>query len=481
MDVRSWVRAKSESTVAIGAACLLLPVLYVQQDSGTLHAILLAYALFALAVLVTIVWNRIARPPKQTVEMQLRLLPILFLALTVRLIAAHSPGFAFDLAINKGWAQSAAQLGLARSYKEQLGGNVLPNYPPLMITLYWLTGTLYKFAISPLFDPLLADYNVVIRFPAIIADLIACVVVAMVARRAGVQRRWMLAAWVYALHPVVLYDTGIWGQSDGIYALLMLVTLYALVRKQWLMVGFWTACAMMTKPQAAAMLPVLLVVLVRYLPKSISFFGGTLLAGVSVLVPFIVGGTLDAVIAVYQRTIGGYHNAVSIGAYNFWWIFHRTHRQSDDALALNFIPFRSAGLLLFAAATLLVLWRLRSSLLSPRDEGQHVLGVMLAGALVTSAMFIFATEMHERYQFAYVLLALPVAVASGAGAILYAVTCGLILLNLLGAFAFGSVDMAPFRMVPALPQGIGVLQVLLFIFTVQMAPKLANATGSRNY
>ena len=229
------------------------------------------------------------------------------------------------------------------------------------------------------------------------------------------------------------------------------------------------------------MLPVLLVVLVRYLPRSLSFFGGAPIAGVSILVPFIVGGTLDAVIAVYQRTIGGYHNAVSIGAYNFWWIFHRTHRQSDDTLALNFIPFRSVGLLLFAAATLWVLWQLKRSLLSPRDERHHVLGVMLAGALVTSAMFIFATEMHERYQFAYVLLALPAAVASGAGAFLYAATCGLIMLNLLGAFAFGSVDMALFRMFPALPKGIGVLQVVLFILTVQMAPKLADATDRRTY
>ena len=114
--------------------------------------------------------------------MQRKLVPILFLALTVRLIAAHLPGHAFDLPINKGWAQSATQFGLARSYGEQLGGNVLPNYPPLIITLYWLTGTLYQFAISPSFDPLLPEFDVVIRFPAIVADLVACIVVAIVAR-----------------------------------------------------------------------------------------------------------------------------------------------------------------------------------------------------------------------------------------------------------------------------------------------------------
>ena len=476
----AWLRARAETIFAIGSACLLLPLLIAQQGRDTLHAIVLAYALFALGILGTVVWNLIVRSGTTTRATQLRLLPILFLALTVRLIAAHSPGFEFDLSVNKGWAQSAAQLGLARSYNEQVGGNVLPNYPPLMITLYWLAGTLYEFAISPLFDPLLPDFNVVIRFPAIAADLAACIVVAMVARRAGARQRWILAAWVYALHPVVLYDTGVWGQSDGIYALLMLIALYAASRERWPMAGMWTACALLTKPQAAAMLPVLLVAGVSRLPRSLVFFGGALLAGVSILLPFILGGSTDAVFAVYARTVGGYYRTISIGAYNFWEIFHRTARNGDDGLALNLITFRSAGLLLFASATMLVLWRLRAALVVPRDERQHLVGVLLAGALTTSAMFIFATEMHERYQFAFVLLALPIAAVSGAGAVLYAATSCLILLNLLGQFPFGAIDVALFRMVPVLPKIIGVLQVVLFFLTVHMAPKIADGRGCRN-
>ena len=473
----AWLPANRVTTAAIVGTFLLLPVLFLQRGSNTWRSIFLAYALFALGVLGTIVWNRLVRSASPAIAMQARLLPILLLALTVRLIAAHSPGFGFDLSINKGWAQSAAQLGLARSYREQLGGNILPNYPPLMITLYWVTGTLYQFAISPLFDSLLPDYNVVIRFPAIVADLAACVVVAVVARKAGAQRRWLLAALVYALHPVVVYDTGVWGQSDGVYALLMLLALHALACRRWLWVGVWTACALLTKPQAAAMLPVLLVVLVRHLPETIAFFGGAFLAGLATLLPFIAGGSLAEVFAVYRQTIGGYYRTVSIGAYNFWGIFHKTGEHSDEGLALNLITFRSAGLLLFTAATMLALWRLRISLVAPRDERQHVLGVMLAGALATSAMFIFATEMHERYQFAFVLLALPVAVVSGAGAVVYAATSGLIFLNFLGEFAFGAIDVALFRMVPAIPKIIGFLQIVVFVLTVRMAPKLVSAAA----
>ena len=357
-------RASAATTAAVAASCLLLAILFLQGGADTLRSMLLAYALFAIPVAGTLAWNRAFRPPPQTIAMQMRLLPILFVALTIRLVASHSPGFDFDLAINKGWARSAAQLGLARSFTEQVGGNVLPNYPPLIITLYWLTGTLYQFAISPLFDPLLPDYSVVIRFPAIACDLAACVAVAVIVREAQ-RERWALAALVYALHPVVIYDTGIWGQTDGIYALWMLLSLYTLARGRWFWAGVFAACAVLTKPQVAAMLPVLLVVLVRYLPRSASFAGGAALAGMALLAPFIAGGAGGAVLAVYQKSIGGYYKAVSIGAYNLWEILPGIAALSDEALAFARVTYRGAGLVLFAAATSLVLWRLRESLLFP--------------------------------------------------------------------------------------------------------------------
>ena len=467
---RTTDRAAAAAAIASG---VLLPVLFL-KGGATLHSILLAYALFAVGVLAMLAWNVVGRSSPQTRATQTRLLPILFLALTIRLIAAQLPGHDFDLPINKGWTQSAAQLGLARSYGEQVGGNVLPNYPPFILILYWLAGSLYQFAISPPFDPLLPDFDVVVRFPAIAADLAACVIVAVVARKAGVRERWPWVAMAYALHPAAVFDTAVWGQTDSVYALWMLLALAALSLGHWRAVGAWTACALLTKPQAAAMFPVLLMVLVRNLPRSAAFFSGAILAAIAILAPFLAGGALDAVLAVYQRTVGGYYNGVSIGAHNFWAIFHRTARLSDDELALNLISFRNAGLLLLTVATLLILWRLRTSLLFPRTQRQRLLGVLLAGALTTSAMFIFATEMHERYQFAYVLLALPVAAVSRVGAFLYAATSCLIFLNLLGSLAFGPVPAALF------PKIVGVLQIVLFLLTVGMAPKLVEDLHEKN-
>jgi len=170
---------------AFVAACSLLPSLWTLQAQGTLRATLIAYAILLFAALIVAIPRSLRFAPDPAHPVQWRLFPILFLALTVRLIAAHSPGHGFDLAINRGWAQSAAALGLARSYVEQVGGNVLPNYPPLIITLYWAAGLLHDFVFSTTPDPLFANYNILIRFPAIFADVLACVAVASVVRELG--------------------------------------------------------------------------------------------------------------------------------------------------------------------------------------------------------------------------------------------------------------------------------------------------------
>ena len=409
-------------------------------------------------------------------DRRVQMAAVLCLALAVRLVAAQSPGHAYDLGVNAEWALSAAQLGLARSYVEQLHGNVLPNYPPLIIILFWLAAKLHAFAIAGNADATLTSFNIIVRFPAIAADLAICVVLARVARDIGAPR---VSAWIalaYALHPAAIYDSSFWGQTDAIYALWMLLALHAAAKERWAAVGVWTACALLSKPQAAAMLPVLAMLMFRDVRSIAPFAVRAIAAGTAILLPFIIGDTAHAVLAVYGRTVGGYYDAVSMGAYNFWAIFHRTAQQSDTALAFGLVSFRSVGLLLCTSATLWVLWTLRRALLVPRTAPEHLLGILLAGALTTSAVYIFATEMHERYQFAFVVLALPMAMLSIPGAVLYVATSCLIQLNLLGSMAFGSIDVALFQTLPALPKAIGVAQVILFVWTVATAPRLVGGT-----
>src|SRR5262249_46126514 len=127
---------RAASVLALIATALLLPFLLRHPDNS-IRVVYLAYGLLLATFLLVFASHRFASPKTPFETM---LVPVLLLALTVRLIAANSPGHGHDLPINMGWARSAVEFGLARSYVEQLDGNILPNYPPAIVTLYWLCG-----------------------------------------------------------------------------------------------------------------------------------------------------------------------------------------------------------------------------------------------------------------------------------------------------------------------------------------------------
>lgn len=469
MSERFWTI--SVRVFAMLGALSILVVLTMGKSTDILLVILLPCWLFSLGVLLLMIWDITFDVPKETESRQITLLAILFLALVVRLAAAQKPGYGFDVSVNKGWARSAVSLGLAHSYTEQLDGNQLPSYPPLSITLFWLTGQFYKHAISPDFDAKLPAYDIVIRFPALVADLAACLILALIAGRLGWRRGRILLPLAYALHPVVLYDTGVWGQTDGIYTLWMLLSLSDMSHRRWGRTGLWTACAILTKPQALPLLPVVLFVSLRHWRSASLFLGSVLLATLFILLPYLTGGVLKPIIAVYTQTMGGYFNGVTNGAYNFWTALYGTAGREDTGLVFGLISFRTVGLSLFVLAGFAVLLRMRRMLFSALPS-QRMVGTLFTGALLASAFFLFTTEMHERYHFAYVLLALPIAALSPAGAFLYIGTSIMILLNIVAMLPFGHLDSALFREWAALPMFIGTAQVFLFALSIGWGPKL---------
>src|SRR3989338_3221725 len=72
------------------------------------------------------------------------LLVILLLEFAVRFAVSWNEGYGFDIGVYKGWARSAVEYGVAESYTKQVGGNMLPDYPPLSITILGAFGHAYR-------------------------------------------------------------------------------------------------------------------------------------------------------------------------------------------------------------------------------------------------------------------------------------------------------------------------------------------------
>lgn len=392
------------------------------------------------------------------------LLVLLFLGLSLRLALAPAPGYGFDVGVNKGWARSAVLLGLARSYTEQVNGNMLPDYPPFSLVIFSGIGHFYQWFSGQPPHPESPGFHTVIKLPAIVADLSLALLLFFLLRRWKGRTMGFLAAAAFTFHPAVFYDSAYWGQTDSLFTLFMTAALGAFAL-QWAAIS---AClftiALFTKAQTVLLFPLFgLLFLTSGWKTFLRGLVGSSVTTLTILFPFALGGALNAVMNVYLRSIGHYP-IVSSAAYNFWWSLYGDSAQSmqDSTLLFGTISHRSVGFLLFGAVctmTLIFLWQA----LRPSQPFRVRFPALFLGASTCAfAFFLFNTEMHERYLFPFVALGLPVAFLSLRAARLYAIISFLFLLNLVGWLPFGSIDRAIFRAFPTLDVAIGTAQVICF-------------------
>ena len=238
--------------------------------------------------------------------------------LALRIPHLLSPGYLFDVRLNAHWAKSAALLGLGRSYVEQVNEPRLPNYPPLQLAVFDLTGRAYRWLLSPTYDVGLRDCTAFMKLPAVAADIVTALLVLFVTRRLD-PRRWVAtaAALLYAAQPAVWYDSSVWGQVDSIFALTALCALVAAVARRWALMGALITLSLLTKLQAIVALPA--IGLVCALERGAFKRAGA--AALLTCAPFLLilrtGSALQAVKDVYTHS-AGFFPVLSMYAYNAW-------------------------------------------------------------------------------------------------------------------------------------------------------------------
>ncbi|MBZ0158522.1 MAG: glycosyltransferase family 39 protein [Alphaproteobacteria bacterium] len=312
-------------------------------------------------------------------------------ALAVRfLLAASIAGYPPDIVTFKAWAVHAAGQGLFRLYS----AGIFIDYPP---------GYLYVlYGIGKIRELLSLDFNsgaflILVKSPAIIADLLSSLILFSTARSRWGDRAALGISLAYLLNPAVILNSAVWGQIDSVLALLLVISLSFIVRKQlqWAVVAF--VGAVLVKPQALIVAPLLLVALVREgnikILTRAALYG--LAAFVLIVLPFSLYQGPLWIIELYRKTITSYPYA-SLNAFNLFallggnWV-----PESTQVFLLSYSTWGSIFVVCIAAAS--VYFSLRS-----KDPGS-VYGV---GMFLFAAVFLFASRMHERYLFPLLLLAL---------------------------------------------------------------------------
>ncbi len=388
---------------------------------------------------------------------------LLFLGFILRLWLSNIPG-AGDININKGWAESGVRFGIVESYEKQVNNNMLPNYPPLGISIFTWTGHLYKAIISPNFNSNNPLFNNYIKLPGIIADILAASLLFFCIKKwQGIKKAfWGMA--IILLNPAILYNSTIWGQVDAIYSLFLIGALFAFIYRHHSLSASLFALALLSKLQAIILLPLFFFLFTSHGKKAC--IKGTIASTVTVvmlLLPFLIKGKIQTIFNVYFKSVG-FYPTVSVNAYNFWWAIlgEKASQIQDTAIIFNLLSYRTTGIILYIMTSIITLWIFRKTLTKEDNTLKKILAYSGIASIMAYAFFLFATEMHERYLFPLMFLAIPIAVENKKIFALYAISSVLFLLTMMSYLPFGIVDTFLYTKIEHLEIIIAICQLWTF-------------------
>ena len=291
----------------------------------------------------------------------------------LRLYFISSHG-SWDTEYWKAWASETANAGVTQAYggpDSVPPGDFLPqflgekprhevsfrdrdfpiDYPPLGLAAWGQSWRFFTSKPRPFRGP--AAENLAVKFPAVLGDLLAVLVLIRAFR--GDPRIAFSRGVLYWIFPVTWVSSAILGFFDGFVPPFLLTSLLLIPASPFL-AGAVFAVTCLIKPTAAVVLPVLFLAL----PKSAwpRLIGGGALVTALVLLPYVFAGTLETAIIHVSRLFS--QDRISGGYANLWWVIGHVSmvlsgkaewadaidyvRRDVFALNLGLIGFLAAGL-----------------------------------------------------------------------------------------------------------------------------------------
>jgi len=351
--------------------------------AGAILAALVLYALYTAAKpLITSRDRSFARA--------MLLLAVLWLVKSV--VVAFSPGFRVDVGTFEAWALDIAQNGPSSMYRS----GFFLDYPPGYLYALWVAGAVAHFLGAT--DPVL---RVIVETPALAADFfLAALMFVIVRRRASASAAWLAMIFV-AFNPALLFDTVLWGQSDSVLTLAMLLSVAMMLEDEVELGWSLAALALLIKPQALMLLPVLGFWTLRKTAyqqwlRALAFAAVVIVIGAA---PFQPGHPWDWLPNLYISTAAYYHET-SVNAFNLMALLGGLRQ--NDAETIFGISYFALGMLLLAPLYAGLLWPLW------RNPTQR--NLLATAFLALFGFFLVAPRMHERYVYSAVVFAIPLAI-----------------------------------------------------------------------
>ncbi len=302
-------------------------------------------------------------------------------------LALQDVYFKIDIVCFKGWAEATAYYGIDKMYHS----GMFLDYPP---------GYMYVLAFIKLIQSVLGlpyeslVYTCLIKMPAILADMGCSLFVYKIAAEKRGEKAGFIYAALMALCPATIFTSAIWGQVDSIFALLLMLSLYAVYKNDTLKAALWYALALLVKPQALLFGPVMLFYIIER--KDWKEFFKAVGTGLSIvyLLALPYAGTLSPMwlVNLYMSTFGGYR-FFTINGYNLYMALDKNWYSLDRVSWSGLI-----NPLVIIACFILCRWGYARI----KDKSKP----FTTSLVFIMVFFSFCTMMHERYLYPAIILSL---------------------------------------------------------------------------
>lgn len=332
---------------------------------------------------------------------------VLAAALFVRLVvAALCFGHSTDISCFMAWGNALANKGFSEFYTS----GMFADYPPGYMYVLYLTAKLCSLMGLGYGS---TAYAMVTKLPGIFADVAAVYIVYNIAKRSlegnGLDRRagvlpLVLAAAV-AFNPLMTFISSGWGQIDQILTLLLLAVIWLFIKDRKILAGLVYGVAIITKPQALMIGPLLAVAYICYvkdkgwraLLKTVAAVAAACAAIFLIALPF--KGDQESLWFI-DKLLGTAvsYNYASIEAFNLFALLGGNWVSADETLWL--FSYSTWGTVFIALSVVF------SSVVYITGYKREKHCLTLSAGYLIAALFMLGQYMHERYIFPVLLLLL---------------------------------------------------------------------------
>ncbi len=319
-------------------------------------------------------------------------IPVLVaVAMAVRIYyGLSSRGFYGDINIFKAWCDYCAE-GFTSLYRS---GRFV-DYPPFIMYFLVVFGLLRK-SIGFEFDSLI--FTFMIKLLGIAFDLAMFRAVYHISRERLSQSKTAILSIALMLNPAVIFNSSLWGQVDSMLVFPLILTMVFLEKDKPVHAGIAYRIAVMTKPQALLIGPVLLFYMIceKDPVKLMKAVVSGLVSIFVIILPFSLEGGFGWIIDLFLSTMGRYR-AYSMNAYNLYVLMGKNVVGIDSGGLAGYINY------IVLAVSMLVLFPLYRR---KHTEGRTGEGMFEGSMMFILTFFTLCTMMHERYLYPAVIFSL---------------------------------------------------------------------------